>query len=538
MGDLNLTQLSDRHKAFVPFDHLDEELPLRKLVLIWGLMDLTVDDLVTMKTLRTRFLAGRSGGRNRVSWAHSTELEEPWTWLGKGDLLLSNGLSIPRDATSQVLFIRQLWSAGLSGLVLGDGPESSIIGDAGLQEADRIGFPVLATDYSVPWILMVKAVADNHGRSHLARSAKMLRLYESLLRPAAGADYDASLLPRLAAECGWALEVLIGKAGLSSLPADSFLSADNRVLVVQKAMAKGPHHPAFTRLDLGEHACVILPLPISGQSFLVATSVGTGQFDPVELQHMASIINIELEHIDRTSTEGGTVLNAITSNSAPHNDASRLEKYRLDQGPWRIIEFSGVDFSPSELRVFFAGTNIPHLLYCHRENVTLLIRAIDHESVARFVNLLSPVRAGVSLTHHRLNDLPAALQEATWAAQTAGSQQGTIPVYGENSSPFMPRSISEGEAVVDQVLGSLIEYDRVNNASMLETLASYFGNNRSMAACAEALHIHRQTLKYRIGRIQEITGRDMSDISQQTELYLAVQTWKLLRLPSADSHKW
>jgi purine catabolism regulator len=148
------------------------------------------------------------------------------------------------------------------------------------------------------------------------------------------------------------------------------------------------------------------------------------------------------------------------------------------------------------------------------------------------------VRAGVSLTHHRLNDLPAALQEATWAAQTAGSQQGTIPVYGENSSPFMPRSISEGEAVVDQVLGSLIEYDRVNNASMLETLASYFGNNRSMAACAEALHIHRQTLKYRIGRIQEITGRDMSDISQQTELYLAVQTWKLLRLPSADSHKW
>jgi purine catabolism regulator len=57
----------------------------------------------------------------------------------------------------------------------------------------------------------------------------------------------------------------------------------------------------------------------------------------------------------------------------------------------------------------------------------------------------------------------------------------------------------------------------------------YFDANRSWQEGANRLGIHKQTLVYRIRRIEELTGRKLGDIKDQTEMYLALRTWQLLR---------
>jgi sugar diacid utilization regulator len=69
---------------------------------------------------------------------------------------------------------------------------------------------------------------------------------------------------------------------------------------------------------------------------------------------------------------------------------------------------------------------------------------------------------------------------------------------------------AELRAYVDQVLGSLIEYDRKHRTELIHTLATYLANNNSLQATARQLYVHVNTAAYRIQRIQVITGLDLS----------------------------
>ena len=128
----------------------------------------------------------------------------------------------------------------------------------------------------------------------------------------------------------------------------------------------------------------------------------------------------------------------------------------------------------------------------------------------------------------KLGRIDEATREARWAQEAGRDSDAVINVYGKDTSPFLPRSIAEGEAVVDQVLGPVLAYDSANDSQLMRSLIAYFEANRSWQEAADALHVHRQTLIYRISKIEKLSGRRMQDVAQQTELYLALQTWLML----------
>lgn len=57
------------------------------------------------------------------------------------------------------------------------------------------------------------------------------------------------------------------------------------------------------------------------------------------------------------------------------------------------------------------------------------------------------------------------------------------------------------------VLGDLMDHDATNQSRLVETLQTYLALDRSWSATAAQLVIHRQTLAYRLKRIESITGR-------------------------------
>ena len=58
------------------------------------------------------------------------------------------------------------------------------------------------------------------------------------------------------------------------------------------------------------------------------------------------------------------------------------------------------------------------------------------------------------------------------------------------------------------ILGKLVSYDTENNSQLLETLEMYFAQNGNLTVTADALFIHKNTLKYRLNRIKEILNID------------------------------
>lgn len=105
-----------------------------------------------------------------------------------------------------------------------------------------------------------------------------------------------------------------------------------------------------------------------------------------------------------------------------------------------------------------------------------------------------------------------------------------VPVsrYGSASSWLGLSSVGDAQALVDRVLRPLQEYDRQQNASLVQTLDAFLRNRRSWQQTAQMLHVHRQTVIYRMRRVSEITKLDLAETDSLAELWLALRAAELL----------
>jgi purine catabolism regulator len=90
------------------------------------------------------------------------------------------------------------------------------------------------------------------------------------------------------------------------------------------------------------------------------------------------------------------------------------------------------------------------------------------------------------------------------------------------------RDSPELRAFYEQTLGPLVEYDRRTGQSYVETLETYFECHGNLSQTAQRLHHHRNSLLYRIGRIQEILGVDLEDAEARLSLQVALKARRLL----------
>src|SRR5918992_4269839 len=102
---------------------------------------LTVGDIAALPGLELEVVAGSTALEHEVSWLHVSELEDPTEWLEGGELLLTTGLGVGREATSQRAYVRRLAEHGLAGLGFGLGFDFDEVPPALVAEADRLGLP-------------------------------------------------------------------------------------------------------------------------------------------------------------------------------------------------------------------------------------------------------------------------------------------------------------------------------------------------------------------------------------------------------------
>ncbi len=79
------------------------------------------------------------------------------------------------------------------------------------------------------------------------------------------------------------------------------------------------------------------------------------------------------------------------------------------------------------------------------------------------------------------------------------------------------------DAFAGRMLAPLIDYDRARGAPLLKTLEVYLQRHGNLRQSARDLHIHLNTLHYRLRRIGEVTGVDLKDADARLDLLLALR---------------
>ena len=75
-----------------------------------------------------------------------------------------------------------------------------------------------------------------------------------------------------------------------------------------------------------------------------------------------------------------------------------------------------------------------------------------------------------------------------------------------------------------RVLGRLLEYDEAHHAGLFETLQTFLAQSGSWTRTAAELILHVNTVRYRIARVEELTGRDLSRLDDRVDLLLALHS--------------
>jgi purine catabolism regulator len=87
---------------------------------------------------------------------------------------------------------------------------------------------------------------------------------------------------------------------------------------------------------------------------------------------------------------------------------------------------------------------------------------------------------------------------------------------------FAAQNLPELQAFHDEVLGPLVEYDKIHGAELIKTLGAFFDARCGPKEAAAILGVHRNTVLYRLERVKELTGLDLDDADVRLRLHLAL----------------
>jgi DNA-binding PucR family transcriptional regulator len=143
--------------------------------------------------------------------------------------------------------------------------------------------------------------------------------------------------------------------------------------------------------------------------------------------------------------------------------------------------------------------------------------------------------AGISAPAEGVTALPGALHEAQSARRLAAIRAAAAPAPVPAVCAVTSDEVASYELLLasvpgsvlrsfrDRLLGPLLAYDERHRAELLPTLREFLACSGSWNACAARMYVHVNTVRYRIRRIEELTGRDLSCLDDQVDFFLALR---------------
>jgi sugar diacid utilization regulator len=147
---------------------------------------------------------------------------------------------------------------------------------------------------------------------------------------------------------------------------------------------------------------------------------------------------------------------------------------------------------------------------------------------------------GVGGQSSRPADLPRSYAQAM---QALGIREESASPHGATSFDalglYRILDVRHNRATVEsflrQWLGPLLDYDDQHHSQLVRTLFEYLEHGGHYDSAAAALVIHRSTLRYRLTRIREVAGLDLTDVDTRLNLQVATRAWQLLRSEGPSS---
>ncbi|GAB3672951.1 PucR family transcriptional regulator [Saccharopolyspora tripterygii] len=492
------------------------------------LRDLLADDELGLVLLNDADALDRP-----VRGVYITDLIDPRRYLTGGELVLS-GLVWHSGPEDSERFVEALVDAGVAGLAAGTARLGHAPADL-VKSCRAHGLPVFEVPISVSFNALAERIQW--------RAAPRRELISAV---AAGADLDRVLrmaADDLDADC-WVLSatgwVVGGTAELDEQTRADALAEFARGRLPRTARAGRPH--VLWPVESGAE-------PVAAQWFALVSGdlVEWDEHREAVATDLGTVVALVRARVDEARRIAGRSVEAalrrlLEGSSSPTEVAARLETAGLPADePLRAVVMGVGDSTRSTtlLREIAAATGMASVTAPLGDGAAALF--VDtREHLAGLEQQLRDIVADAEagLGERRLTmgvsdttaatALRGALDEAAYARKLADQRRGRaeVAVAAELASHEVLLASTSDElrrSYRERLLADITAYDAAHGSELLRTLRVFLDNNGSWSRCSQLLHVHVNTLRYRIQRVEELTGRDLADFSTRVDFYLALR---------------
>ena len=519
---------------------------------------LTLRDLLSDVDVRS--VSGGDEYDVPVRWVHISELEDPTPFLSGGELLLTTGMAL-KDADTQRKYVARLARHGLAGLGLGTGFAHETMPPALVQAAAEHDFALFEVPYELPFIALTEKAFTHLVNEQYAVLRRALAAHERLERIVLSEQGLDGVAHALSGLIGGQAMIFDGRGEeLASSGAEPKVLAEVGAELRERARAGARRGFA----PGGELEGRALALPVARavggedgapQAWLVAAK-GTGalsEFDRLTLHQAVTIVALELlrrRMADDTERRlAGDVLTALVAGELAGADlARRLEPFGLGDragmvvlAPPRQVKAAVEDALTRAVRDeagagLVAGTG--------RFSCALIAppKGGDEEffALAERVRLRVTRDAGAELSAGAgraalAGDARRTFHEARCALEArelaGGGGPGPVATYHDLGSFQLLLSLQDDEALrlfCDSILAPIEDGEGAYGGELMRSLEAFIECNGQWERAARQLYCHRHTLRYRIRRVEELTGRSLDSARDRIDFWLALRGRELM----------
>ncbi|GAB3544265.1 PucR family transcriptional regulator [Arthrobacter tumbae] len=475
-------------------------------------MAITLSALLATPALKLQRVGTSAVADVPVQWVAVTELEDPKPFLSGGEVVLTTGLR-QKSATSQRNFVRHVQASGALAIGFATGLSHEKVPAAFLDQADELGLPVFRVPYETPFIAIGKIVADSLSAEHYARLENLLKGHQVLAAALLGGGGLPQLLRELA----------------SMLRTDVALSQYGTVLFATGGSAPGVG--AGEPAGVPDRAWHRVPVATGLKDRCTLAIAEPYQRDAIT-DYAQSLISVELSNQARRRASEravvGQLLQDVVRGTLSGSDAAaRLGSAGIDTARRQCVVLADVATGQRRaLRTLpLPGTYDDAVTAVVDDRLVIAVPESDGES---FSQALSAYLHGAGFTAKvgfgGGYAQPSGLRWSYFEARESLTR-GQAVNQPDRLSLTSLLMASEDVPLADlaaEALDPVVAFDERHGAELMLTLEKYLAHNGSVAAVADVLQLHRNTVRYRLQQIVDLTGYDPAVTADRVHLYLAL----------------
>lgn len=484
----------------------------------------TVRDLLAVTPLRLTLVAGAAGLDRPIRWAHSIELLDPRPYLRGHELVLTMGSGLHDEAAFRT-FVEAVLERDASGIGFGCGNFHPAAPDALRLACEEAGLPLLEVPYDVPFIAITEELAERMAAQRGERDRRALRREAYLLDVLAEGQGLDGVARALARELGSTI-VVTDSVGTPEAIAGPDRGRQDVAPIVAAALA---------RLRSGDRR--------------VVHDDGSVTAELIAVRHQNRTIGWLgwLRAADEDRPEAFEVLQDAATIASIELATRGQERARDRQAAGRLLEMVRTGVADPVVLVEWIGTaglNKERLVVSVWEADSAemlriaLPRGVIGEVGARTIVVTDDAEQAVELATARrvgcgigsvvpLRELARSLLEAEAAFEIAGSRAGVVTWRDLASLPTLlgQQPPARLDGYISQLIVPIVEYDMKHASELLATLRAFLAEDGAVEVTARRLHVHPNSLRYRLRRLRALTGRDPFAFLDRVAFYVGLWAW-------------